>query len=234
MSGRNLYQKVLEEFGHSIVTGVFPPGHHTTVAELEARYGISRSVAREVVRVLENLRLLRSSTKVGIVVTEPSEWNLLAPEVIRWRLDSSGKAFQLRTLTELRRGIEPTAARYAAQRVTWQQIQELRRSAAEMKELGRAGKGDSQEFLAADIRFHAALLAASGNEMLAALEGTISAILRGRNELGMTPALPADENLDNHVALADALADGDVQRAERLAAAIVDVVEQEVIQPAVG
>jgi DNA-binding FadR family transcriptional regulator len=227
----NLHHQVLEELGHAIVTGVFPPGYRTTVGQLEERYGISRSVTREVVRVLESLRLLRSSTKIGLTVTPPTEWNLLAPEVVRWRLDSPEKAFQLKTLTELRRGIEPTAARYAAKRVTWQQLQEMRRCAAEMKRLGATGQGSSPEFLAADIRFHAALLAASGNEMLASLAETITAILTGRNELGLTPPHPAEENLDNHVHLADALADGDPQRAEQLAAAIVDVVEQEVGEP---
>ncbi|GAA1635333.1 FadR/GntR family transcriptional regulator [Georgenia ruanii] len=231
MAGKNLHQQVLAELGRAIVTGAVPPGHRTTVAQLEERYGISRSVAREVVRVLEALGLLRSSTKVGLTVTPSNEWNLLAPEVIRWRLDSAEKAFQLKTLTELRRGIEPTAARYAAQRVTWQQLQEMRRCAAEMKRLGAAGRGASPEFLAADIAFHSALLGASGNEMLATLAGTITAILTGRNELGLTPAHPAEENLDNHVRLADALADGDSARAEQLAVALVDVVEQEVAQP---
>lgn len=229
--GRDLYHQVLEELGHAIVTGTYPPGHRTTVRDLEVRYGISRSVAREVVRVLESLRLVRSSTRVGLTVTEPDEWALLSPEVIRWRLDSPEKAFQLKTLTELRRGIEPTAARYASQRITWQQAQEMRRSAMEMCELGRAGKGGTPEFLAADIRFHSTLLAASGNEMLAALEETITAVLTGRNELGLTPPDPDRVNLDNHVHLADALADGDPVRAEQIAAAIVDVVEQEVVQP---
>jgi DNA-binding FadR family transcriptional regulator len=232
MTGKNLHRQMLDELGHAIVTGAYPPGHRTTVRELEERYTVSRSVAREVVRVLESLRLVRSSTKVGLTVTAPSEWAMLSPEVIRWRLDSPGKAFQLKTLTELRRGIEPAAARYAAARVTWQQLEEMRSSAAEMKRLGEAGEGDSEAFLAADIRFHAALLAASGNEMLAALEETVTAILTGRNELGLTPPHPAVENLDNHAELADALADGDVARAERLATAIVDVVAHEVVQPA--
>ncbi|MGC7974494.1 FCD domain-containing protein, partial [Salmonella enterica] len=82
---------------------------------------------------------------------------------------SAARAQQIVALTELRLAVEPAAARLAALRATEDQRAEIGRLAAELDRLGAAGRGDSPEYLAADIAFHDCLLDACGNLMLTAI-----------------------------------------------------------------
>lgn len=224
----SLHHDVLEKLGSSIVSGVRRPGEVLTGSSIETEYGVSRSVAREVVRVLENLRMVRSTPRVGITILDPSEWNLLDPLIIHWRLDGPGRLQQLRALNEMREGVEPAAARLAARRATWAQMHTLTETAAAMLELGKQGLGNSEEFLEADVIFHTTLLLASGNEMYAGLQDFLTACLRGRNASGLTPAHPAMENMQSHCDLAAAIESRDENEAEKCAQSIVHVVGAEI------
>ena len=77
-------------------------------------YAVSRSVAREAIRVLESMGLVASRRRVGITIQPRHKWNVFDPRVIRWRLDEGDRTEQLLSLSELRRGIEPVAAALAA------------------------------------------------------------------------------------------------------------------------
>ncbi|MGH3950638.1 MAG: hypothetical protein ACRDSE_16225, partial [Pseudonocardiaceae bacterium] len=50
------------------------------------RHGVSRTVARETMRVLESMGLVVSRRRVGITVRPLGEWNVFDPRVIWWRL----------------------------------------------------------------------------------------------------------------------------------------------------
>ncbi|MGO4598937.1 FadR/GntR family transcriptional regulator, partial [Terrabacter sp. 2RAF25] len=93
--------------------------------------------------------------------------NVFDPRVIRWRLDGPGREQQLLSLGEVRRGIEPVAAELAAAHATPEQCGVLVGAVVQMAV--HAKSGDLEAYLRADRLFHATLLAASGNEMLAAL-----------------------------------------------------------------
>lgn len=224
----SLHAKVVDALGSRIVAGEVGAGQTFTVAELEGEFGISRSVAREVVRVMESLGLVVSRTKVGCTVQDASAWNVLAPQVIAWQLKAPTRTRSLASLIELRAGIEPMAARLAARRATWEQVNVLMETAARMAELGRRGLGTSPAFLEADELFHNTVLRATGNPAYAALGPTVEACLHGRNASGMTPASPAEANLRRHCDLADAIARRDEAAAGQLAHEIVSEVSDEV------
>ncbi len=57
--------------------------------------------------------------------------------------------------------------------------------------------------------------------MFGALAGVVAAVLSGRTHLGLMPASPVPEALDQHEAVARAVADGDPEAAEAAMAAIV-------------
>lgn len=228
VAGRNLHRDLLDRIGAAIVHGERAPGETFTTADIEQAYDVSRSVAREAVRVLENLRMVRSSPRVGSTVLPSDEWNQLAPEVIRWRMEGPDKSVQLRSLTELRAGIEPAAARFAARRATPEQIRTLRRAAERMADLSTRVRGDDPEFLAEDILFHTTLLEATANELFGGLRETLAACLQGRNEAGLTPVQVSPENLTNHLLLADAVGRRDEAEAARLAFTITGVVRSEI------
>lgn len=228
MKPLSLHARVVDAMGGRIVAGELGAGETFTVADVENEFGVSRSVAREAVRVMESLGLVMSRTKVGCTVQEKSEWDVLSPRVIDWQLRGPTRHRSLASLIELRAGIEPLAARLAARRASWQHVQTMTDAAAVMAGLGREGRGADAAFLEADVVFHDTLLQATGNPAYAALSPTVRACLHGRNAAGLTPAQPAEVNLTRHSDLAEAIGRRDEDAAEQLARAIVSKVSDEI------
>ena len=222
-----LHSEVARALGEEIVGGVLPAGQVLTLAGLEERFSRSRTVLREAVRVLESLGLVVSKRRVGVVVQPPEAWSVLSPQVIAWRLGSGAREEQLRSLTQLRRAIEPSAARAAAARHGGDAAGSLLEAAERLQALGERGEGATEAYIQADVAFHAQLLRASGNEMFAALEPSISEVLRGRARLGRNPAWPTARSLDHHRELARAVAEGRAEEAEAMARAIAGDVLRE-------
>ncbi|WP_313814016.1 FCD domain-containing protein [Glutamicibacter sp.] len=209
----SLHAHVVEHLGSRIVSGQIPDGSIILAADLEQKLQVSRSVIREAVRVLAQCGLVNSTKRVGIRVLSAEHWNPYDDHVIRWRLASDHRGAQLRSLTELRIAVEPMAAELAAEVAPESLRKELMLLSAQMNHYGRMG--DLRRFLELDIRFHSAVLAASGNEMFANLATPIGAILRGRTDLGLMPERPHEEALLWHQSVADAISNSDPAAARR-------------------
>ncbi|MFL0410535.1 FadR/GntR family transcriptional regulator [Microbacterium paludicola] len=221
------HRDVLGELGRRIATGMIRPGSVLTLAGIEQDLGASRTVVREAVRVLESIGMVESRRRVGITVRPREHWDAFDPQLIQWNLDGPFRQQQLEALAELRVATEPMAARLAARRATPTQRAELRRLAERLVELGERGEGASEPYLEADVAFHALLLAASGNPLLAVLERPVHAVLEGRTRLGLTPAVPAEGTLEEHMRVALAVAEGDADAAERHSRAHMHTVWEE-------
>ncbi|MDT8909348.1 FCD domain-containing protein [Amycolatopsis sp. PS_44_ISF1] len=230
--GSDRHEEVLDELGAAIAGGELAPGSVLRSDELQERFGASRTVAREVVRVLETMRLTTSRRRVGVIVREPSEWNHYDPRLIRWQLDGPGRAVALRTLTELRSGVEPCAARFAAVRATPEERGRLRALASRLERTARAR--DLPEFLGHDVEFHDLLLAASGNPMFAQLSSVVAEVLAGRTEHGLMPPEPQPEAVALHVEVARAVDAAEPDRAERAMRAIVEQARDEIAAAVAG
>ncbi|WP_311516952.1 FCD domain-containing protein [uncultured Corynebacterium sp.] len=217
-----LLEKVLDALGGEIVSGLFEEGDVFTLQEISDRFDISRTVAREVMRALELMGLVASSRRVGLKVQPPSNWSVLNPHIIEWRLRSEAtRDAQMRSLFQLRAAIEPAAARYAARNASEDHRLHLGELAEELLTLGQEGRGDSPAFLAADLEFHSLILKASGNEMFAALAPSLGAVMSGRTALGLQPAAPNEAALRDHLELAQAIVTGDAATAEARCRSIV-------------
>ncbi|MGW9114464.1 FadR/GntR family transcriptional regulator [Microbacterium sp. NPDC055683] len=210
-----MHGDVLDDLGRRIASGDPRPGSVFTLAQLEADYNASRTVVREAVRVLESIRMVSSRRKVGITVLPRERWDAFDPQLIQWNLHGPFRQQQLEALMELRVSVEPMAARLAAVRASPAQRAEIMRLAERLNALGARGLGDSEEYLTADLAFHGTLLAASGNPLLTALETPVHEVLSGRAHLGLTPGVPAEGTLEDHMRTARAIADGDADAAER-------------------
>lgn len=210
--GTGLHDPVLDAIGLEIACGATPAGHVLTLDGIQERFGVSRTVAREAMRVLESMGLVRSRRRVGITVQPAEAWNAFDPKVIWWRLSGSDRDAQLRSLTELRIAVEPFAAGAAALGASAAQRSRLVAVAAELRALG--GAADQDGFMERDVEFHTLLLRSGGNEMFAALADVVAAVLRGRTRLGLMPHRPAPEALDLHEDVARAVAEGLAERAE--------------------
>lgn len=215
-----LHAGLVDTLGALVVGGELGAGQVLRAEELGARFGVSRTVVREAVRVLESMGMVQSRRRVGVTVAPRERWNVHDPRIVRWRLDGPDRDAQLRSLSELRHGIEPVAAALAARRATPEQCGELTGAVMEMAVHGRAG--DLDAYLVADIRFHSALLAASGNEMIAALDATVAEVLAGRTRHDLMPPVPEPAAIRLHADVAEAVRAGDAAAAETAMRAILD------------
>lgn len=209
--GGGLHGKVLEVLGGEIAAGTHAPGGVLRIEQLEERFGISRSVAREVVRTLASIRLVVGRKRVGIVVRPREEWNSFDPMLIRWRL-AADRSAELKTLAELRTAVEPVAAAAAAGRAEDDHVARLVALSERMVATSRAG--DLDAFMDADVEFHRLILTASGNEMFAQLHEVVEELLRWRAGHGLMPVHPRPVAVRLHCEIAECIRAGDKIRAE--------------------
>ena len=216
-----LHARVLEHLGTAICGGEFAPGAVLNIDDLVDRYEVSRSVVREVLRVLASIGFIETRRRVGVTIRPAHDWNVFDPQVIRWRLASACRLAQLRSITELRTAIEPHAALLAAERAGHDEASDLVGLAAKMWAAGKAG--DEERFLRLDIEFHRRVLLASGNEMFVRLQDLVAEVLTGRHKHHLMPHHPHEQALRLHAEVAQA-----IQRheGERARLAMVQLMEQ--------
>ena len=219
--GATDYEALLGELGRQIATGGRPAGTVMTLADLEAEFGVSRTLVRDVVKVLEGLGMVTSRRRVGVTVEPRGSWQLLDPHVIAWRMyDAVERRHHILEISELRRGIEPEAARLAASRGL-PGAERLVELAERMRDLGAEGRGADPEFLAADIEFHELISSLSGNEIFARLGAMVGSLLVERTHWDLQPAHPDADAVRCHIRLARAIRDGDPETAAESASFIV-------------
>jgi len=214
--------RIIEVVGRDIVTGVLAPGTRLTLVGLQEQFGVSRTVVRDCMQILEAMNLVYSKRRIGIVVLEPQRWNVYDPRIIRWRLAGPGRSSQFRSLTELRIAVEPLAAAGAARAAS----EEQRRSLQDLAERMRRDAHDPEAFLAADIAFHTLLLQASGNEMFASLREVFAEVLSGRSRQNLMPEGPRPEALELHAGVAEAVGREDPAAARAQMAELLVEVEE--------
>jgi DNA-binding FadR family transcriptional regulator len=137
-------------------------------------YGVSRTVIRESIKVLESKGLVRGKPRIGTTVCDKDDWNILDADVLEWMGEDIRSFDLLGCILEARRAVEPVAAEYAAERATMQELAELDRAWLQMK----ASSGDPEKFTEADVQYHTVLMAASHNQVFRRLSSAIHAALK--------------------------------------------------------
>jgi DNA-binding FadR family transcriptional regulator len=217
-TGRNLTQSIVHDLGRQVVTRVFTADNpFPAEGELCRRYGVSRPVLREAVKMLTAKGLLSSRPRQGTSVQAEGRWNLLDPDVLGWLLERKFDNSLLIEFTQLRLAIEPEAAALAAVAADLRQQGDLRRAVARME---AAERGEDDPLLS-DIAFHVAILHASGNRFFAQLDEFVETALRfsiRRTNLtkGVRLASVAD-----HRRVAEAILGGDVEASRILHRALI-------------
>lgn len=215
--GRGLHGHVVEELGRRILAGEIAEGAILDIPSIETDLDVSRTVLREALRVLRAKGLVDARPKRGTFVQPRAQWQLLDPDVVRWRFESSIEDGRLLDdLAEVRGILEPASARLAALRRTDEDIAALEQALAQMRAAAR-GEGDA---VAADLAFHRSLLAATHNELLVSMEVVLETGLAARDRL-VHGAVQDDDPTPAHAAVLDALRARDTDGAAAAVSALL-------------
>lgn len=157
MSSPSMHTHVADALGRRLASRLLRPGEVLNLVDIEAEFAVSRTVAREAMRLLESLGMVEIRRRVGLIVAPEEQWDVLSTRVIEWRLAGPGHEAQLRSLLDLRIAVEPTAARLAALHATDRQRESLLELTELLHDLGRQGVDETEEYLAADVGWHQTL-----------------------------------------------------------------------------
>ena len=192
------------------MSGEIPPGEL-----LPAVVGLpaSRTVLREVIKVLAAKGLVESRPKTGTRVSARQRWNLLDPDVLAWQQDGASPVAFLSKLTEVRLIIEPAAAELAARRATEKEIEAIEGALGVMEAALRGDGEDYEAFDRADILFHQGIVQACGNDLLQQMGRVVySALLLSFHATSRLPGR-AKASLPEHRAIVNAIRGRQARRA---------------------
>lgn len=202
MSGEALYlgkgkvAAVVSALGKRIVAGEFPAGQPLPVeTDLAEALQVGRSVLREAIKVLASKGMISVRPRHGTTILPRSQWNLFDGHLLHWMLlPELVQPTLLRDILDVRRIIEPAAARMAASNATAEDKVTLRAAYDAMA----ISVGDHEASVEADIQFHTAILTASHNAVLSAFAPALSAILSGFFRISIQNPEVFLENLPAH------------------------------------
>lgn len=183
----SLTRLVAESVEGMILAGELPPGHKLNEISLAQRFGISRGPLREAFRSLEEAGLIQQHKNRGAQVREI-------------RLSEAADIYDVRA------GLDATAGRLLAPRISPEQLHSLR----EMTQAMKSVRPDAVDrFHELNLGFHDRIVAMTGNAVLVDQYRRLTkllALFRRRNLLApMAIAHFAEE----HSAIVDLLAAGD-------------------------
>lgn len=171
---RSKHDTIARTLGQEILSGVHAPGANLpSEAELLTRFDASRTVLREAMKTLSAKGLVVLKTRVGTRVLNSSNWNFFDAELLDWYAAMGVDAQLRRSLTEIRRAVEPAAAALAAQRRSKAEIARLRDCVRRMA----LSNGSRDNFAKADLEFHLMIGVASGNPLMRSMAAVIEAAL---------------------------------------------------------
>ncbi|OLP57606.1 GntR family transcriptional regulator [Rhizobium rhizosphaerae] len=207
-----------------ICDGVFAAGQLLPREnDLGQRYGVSRTVIREALKVLESKGFVVGRSRIGTRVCARGDWKILDPQVLDWIGERIFDADLIAAILEARRAIEPVAAELAAERASVQEIADLDAAWRRMRD----GEGDLLAFTEADVAFHAGLLKASHNRIFSELSGVIEAALRFSLKASNAAVATHEEALDVHRRLVEALRLRDGAAARQCSQTMLDLAERD-------
>src|SRR5439155_15410669 len=169
---------VVPHICREIVSGSLPPCSMVpSEPELLASYGVSKTVVRETVQALAALGLVRVQHGKRSVVLPQSEWNILSlPVQEAYRAENLARPL-VQELYDVRLVLEPQAARWTAERRSFDHCEELQHLIDVMADSLQASQDGAGVFLEYDRDFHLAIATASANRVLRAVVRDIHELL---------------------------------------------------------
>ena len=221
---KNLRKQIVDEIGTSIVRGDKQAGDtFPSEPELGVQLGVSRTVIREAIKILGEKGLVESHVKTGTQIQPRHKWNLLDPDILAWEYADGPRDAFLYKLTEVRRVIEPSAAKLAASRATDDEIATIEQAYQQMA----ANLNDIDAFIGADMQFHAGIVRASHNEILEQIVNVIREALVASRKVTLQLPNSGYESLPRHYAILAAIKDRNEAAAQNAMDTLINSVKSD-------
>lgn len=195
METASLADRVFDRLEEDILNGTYAPGTVLTELQLSSELGVSRTPVREALRRLRQEGLIRETGR-GVCVLGLS-------------------AGDVADIYDIRLRTEGLAARWAARRITEDQLQRLQ----EVTELQRfyLTRGDAEKLRSMDTEFHTLVYEACGSNVLHGILTDLHRKLQRFRQRSLSQSGRGEAALREHEAIFRALAAGDEEEAEHLA-----------------
>ena len=192
--GEDVTDRICATLSTAIGEGALRPGSKIIEEAIAEHFGVSRTVVRGALGVLQRDRLLERKRNRGTFVAEPS-------------------IEEARQLFEARRALERTILELVMERITPADLDRLEALTAEELRIHHNDQDAAKATLLG--QFHVQLAAIAGNEVLTEMLGKLVA------RLSLVMALYEDERQDDcgaehHTTIVSALRSGDLRRAQIL------------------
>ena len=132
----------------AILRGELKPGERLMEIQLANKLGVSRTPIREAIRKLELEGLVLMIPRKGAEVAQITEKNM-------------------QDVLEVRKALEELSVQLACERITPEQVEEMKLAAEEFRKVLKSG--DVTKIAEADVKFHDIIFAATNNQRLVTL-----------------------------------------------------------------
>lgn len=191
----SLRSKVFIQLQNDILNGLYQPGDNLIETKLSEELGVSRTPVREAIRQLELEGLVQSIPNKGAIVKGISTQDI-------------------KDIYTIRMLIEGLAARWAAEKITGEELKELQ-EAIDLEEFYTV-RNDVGHVLIFDSRFHDIIFKASKSKPLMHTLSTFHHYVQRARVSSLNNPERAQLALEEHKAILRAIMEHDAEKAERL------------------
>lgn len=210
---KRLYEEIVDQIKHLIAEGKLKPGDKLLAErDLADRFQVSRASVREAIRTLEMLGIIDIRPGEGTFVRGTETDDIIRPLAMFLAVERNS----LLDMFEMRRIFETATASLAAQRATFEELDQIESMLANMRE--RLNLQDSEKGEEFDAAFHYAVAEATHNSLLTKLFKTVSeefakANSVARRQLYHDNVQNAQRIIDQHSEILQAIRSGSPQKA---------------------
>lgn len=194
-NANSLSTRVFEELEEGILSGQIPSGENLIELKLSSEMGVSRTPVREAIRMLEQKGLVQIIPNKGAVVLGISEKDL-------------------QDIYTIRMYIEGLASRWAAEKITDEQMQELT-EIVDLQEFYNIKQANGK-INDLDSRFHEKIYEFSGSRTLQHTLGDLHHMIQQYRKLSFSALGRAEKAILEHRKILEAISRHNGDEAERL------------------
>lgn len=173
LANKSVVDRVVEQITNAIIAGELRPGDRIpTELELSESFEVGRNSVREAVKVLESFGVLRIRRSEGTFVAEGFNKQMLDPMLYGLILQKDAAV----EIMELRQVFDTGIIQLVSDHATPQDLTLFRNALAELEGVASDIRATPEQVLEADVAFHAAIIGAMKNPLLAGVAGYIDRI----------------------------------------------------------